>query len=54
VSVRTQDVGEFRALLEKALKVDLDRYPENRLSNVIMQRRARWLLENTDDFFLGE
>jgi predicted anti-sigma-YlaC factor YlaD len=52
VSIRTQDVEEFRHYLEMALSVDVDKYPRQRLSNVIMKRRARWLLENTEEFFL--
>jgi predicted anti-sigma-YlaC factor YlaD len=54
VSIRTQNEEEFRALLEKALEVDIDAYPDKRLSNVIMQRKARWLLANTGEFFVGE
>jgi predicted anti-sigma-YlaC factor YlaD len=54
VSVKMQDAEEFRALLNKALEIDVDDYPESRLSNLIMQKRARWLLENTEEFFLEE
>jgi predicted anti-sigma-YlaC factor YlaD len=52
VSVANQDVGEFRELLEKALAIDVDAAPEYRLMNVLMQRRARWLLDHVEDFFL--
>lgn len=54
VSVRTQDRAEFHALLEKALAVDPDQYEETRLSNLIAQRRARWLLGRADELFLEE
>jgi predicted anti-sigma-YlaC factor YlaD len=54
VSIRTQDEEEFRVLLEKALEVEIDAYPDKRLSNVIMQRKARWLIDNIGDFFVGE
>ena len=52
VSVVKQDRAEFRALLERALAIDADAKPEWRLANLIMQRRARWLLSREDDLFL--
>ncbi len=52
VSVRNQDVKEFRELLEKALAVDVDAVPEYRLMNILAQEKARWLLEHVEDFFL--
>ena len=39
-------------LLEQALTVDVDKDPNQRLLNVIAQQRARWLLENIDEFIL--
>jgi predicted anti-sigma-YlaC factor YlaD len=39
--------------LEKALAVDPDADPGNRLANLVAQRRARWLLKHIDDLFLG-
>jgi predicted anti-sigma-YlaC factor YlaD len=38
--------------LEQALEIDLDKDPNQRLLNVIAQQRARWLLENIDEFIL--
>lgn len=52
VCVKQQNAGEFRDLLEKALKIDPDATPEARLENRIMQRRARWLLSRADDLIL--
>jgi predicted anti-sigma-YlaC factor YlaD len=52
VSVQKQNRGEFEALLQKALAVDPDARPEWRLSNLIAQRRARWLLSREDELFL--
>jgi predicted anti-sigma-YlaC factor YlaD len=52
VSVQKQEVAEFRSLLNQALAVDPDARPEWRLANLIMQRRARWLLSKTDELFL--
>lgn len=52
VSVGTQDRKEFTDLLNRALAIDADAIPEWRLSNLIMQRRAAWLLSRIDDLFL--
>jgi len=52
VCAQTQDLKGFRAALAKALAVDPNRKPEWRLVNLVMQRRARWLLSRTDDLFL--
>jgi predicted anti-sigma-YlaC factor YlaD len=52
VSVQKQNRGEFKALLQKALAVDPEARPEWRLSNLIAQRRARWLLSREDELFL--
>ncbi len=54
VSVKNQDAAEFRDLLGRALAIDLDAAPADRLQNTIDQRRARWLLDNIDRFFLDE
>lgn len=51
VSVQNQDRAEFESLLTRALAVDPDARPEWRLVNLIVQRRARWLVERTDDLF---
>lgn len=52
VCVPKQDHAQFAALLQKALAVNTDARPEWRLSNVVMQRRARWLLSREDELFL--
>jgi predicted anti-sigma-YlaC factor YlaD len=52
VCVKNQDAEEFQKLLNQALAVDPDAYPENRLANTISQRKARWLLEHLEDYFL--
>ncbi len=54
VSVKNQDAKEFRDLVGRALAIDVDAFPSNRLENVLAQRRARWLLEHIGDFFLSE
>ena len=52
VSVSNQDREEFESLLKKALAVNPDARPEWRLSNIVMQRRARWLLSREDELFV--
>jgi predicted anti-sigma-YlaC factor YlaD len=52
VSVQKQDVKEFQSLLQTALAINPDAKPEWRLVNLVMQRRAKWLLSRTDELFL--
>ncbi len=52
VTVPMQDRHEFEALLGRALAVDPGEVPNQRLVNLVMQRRARWLLKRTEDYFL--
>jgi predicted anti-sigma-YlaC factor YlaD len=54
VCIQKQDAREFKALLERALALNPDAAPEARLVNLVMQRRARWLLSRLDDLFLLE
>jgi predicted anti-sigma-YlaC factor YlaD len=51
-SVAAQDRAEFVSLLEEALRIDPNRAPEERLSNLLAQRRARWLLGRADELFV--
>jgi hypothetical protein len=39
-------------LLHQALAINPDLKPEWRLANLVMQRRAKWLLSRTDQLFL--
>jgi predicted anti-sigma-YlaC factor YlaD len=52
VSIKEQNLAEFRQLLNSALAVDVDASPDDRLANVLAQRRARWLIAHTGDFFI--
>ena len=51
VCVQKQQHAEFEKLLKQALAIDVDQWPEQRLANLIMQRRARWLLGKADELF---
>ena len=53
VCVQKQDRARFESLLRQALAIDADAQPSSRLVNLIMQRRARWLLAQIDDLFLA-
>lgn len=52
VSVSKQDSDEFESLLRKALAINPDARPEWRLMNLVMQRRARWLLARENELFV--
>lgn len=51
VAVPRQDRAEFTSLLDRALAIDVTERPEWRLANLVMQRRARWLLSRTEMLF---
>jgi len=52
VCVAGRTRGEFLQLLAQSLSIDPDRFPDNRLENLVMQRRARWLQGRVDELFL--
>jgi len=54
VAVSRQDRAQFEALLNQALAVDVNARPDWRLANLVMQRRARWLLSRTDELIVEE
>ena len=49
VAVVEQDRALFESSLNQALAIDPDAKPEWRLVNLIMQRRAAWLLSQEDE-----
>jgi predicted anti-sigma-YlaC factor YlaD len=51
VCVQKQQRAEFDQRLKQALAIDVDQKPEWRLTNLVMQRRARWLLSRKDELF---
>ena len=52
VAIPAQDRSRFVDLLERALAVDVDADPNERLLNLIAQERARWLMGRVDELFL--
>jgi hypothetical protein len=51
VAVPSQDRGEFERLLKTALAIDPEKDPANRLVTLVMQKRARVLLDRVDEKF---
>lgn len=45
---------EFNNMLERALLVDLNAHKSTRLTNTIYQRRAKWMLDNADRYFIDK
>lgn len=54
ICVKTQDSRAFHRALAAALAIDVDAHPDDRLANVIMQRRARRLEARSEDLFLED
>jgi predicted anti-sigma-YlaC factor YlaD len=54
VCVKKQDARGFHAALKAALAIDVDASPDDRLANIIMQRRARRLQARSGDLFLED
>lgn len=52
VSVARQDRAEFERLMQAALAVDPEANPTERLTTLLLQRRARILLDQVDYLFL--
>jgi predicted anti-sigma-YlaC factor YlaD len=51
VAAEQRDRREYEALLGQAVRIDADARPDWRLANLVMQRRARWLLAHSDELF---
>jgi predicted anti-sigma-YlaC factor YlaD len=54
VDVKQQNVKEFESLLSRALAIDPHRDPNTTLVNLVLQRRAQWLLSRKSELFLIE
>jgi predicted anti-sigma-YlaC factor YlaD len=52
VSVKEQNLAEFRRLIAAAKAIDIDREPKLRLTNAIARDRAIWLESRIDRLFL--
>ncbi|MBN1412785.1 MAG: TRAP transporter TatT component family protein [Spirochaetales bacterium] len=52
VCINNQYLDEFIELLTKVTDMDVNESPENRLMNTLNQRKAKWLLEHKNEYFL--
>ena len=52
VAVQEQDMDLFESLLNQALSIDPNEYLQYRLVNILMQKRAQWLLDRKEDLIL--
>ncbi|MDR0409561.1 MAG: TRAP transporter TatT component family protein [Spirochaetaceae bacterium] len=52
VCIPAQDFAGFKSNLDKALSINVNKNPSNKLLNVLSQRKARYLLDNTDIYFI--
>jgi len=50
--IPNQDVEGFKTSLEKALAFDVNKDPSTRLQSIITQRKAQYLLDNIDSYFI--
>jgi hypothetical protein len=53
ISIRDQNLPEFRKLLQAALAVDPDKVPALRLANTLAIRRANWLEQRIPELFVA-
>jgi len=51
ITIKKQDSDEFKAMLNKAINIDVNKAPDIRLQNILAQEKAVWYLEHIDDFF---
>jgi len=51
ICVPAQNYDAFKENLEKALAIDTDEDPSNRLVNIISQKKARYMLDNAYEYF---
>jgi predicted anti-sigma-YlaC factor YlaD len=51
VLVTQKDKAAFESTLREAIRMDPNKWPEHRQLNLLMQRRARWLLSRGDRLF---
>lgn len=54
IYITRQDKIKFIELMEQALAINADKVPSMRLANILSQRKARWYLDHTADFFIED
>jgi predicted anti-sigma-YlaC factor YlaD len=53
VSIKNQNLQEFKDLMNKALAINPDDDPNSRLLNIITQEKAKWYMNHLDQFFIS-
>jgi predicted anti-sigma-YlaC factor YlaD len=53
VMLPQQKKQEFQALLDEAVAFDANTAPEQRVANLVAQRRAKWLLGRMAELFVN-
>ncbi len=51
VLLPAKDRAQFESMLKQALAIDVNAEPDSRLLNLVLQRRARWLLSRSRTLF---
>ena len=51
ISLKNQNKTEFLKLINQVLTYDTEKYPNQRLSNILAQERAQWLKSRIDLLF---
>ncbi|MBF89149.1 MAG: hypothetical protein CMG75_05690 [Candidatus Marinimicrobia bacterium] len=51
ISIPNQNKQEFLHLLDQAIGVDINKFPDQRLANILAQERANWLKTRLDELF---
>ena len=51
ISIKNQNKTEFLKLINQVLTYDIEKYPNQRLSNILAQERAQWLKSRMDLLF---
>jgi predicted anti-sigma-YlaC factor YlaD len=52
VCMSNGDYQQFEELLKKILEINIEAQPESKVMNILAQKRAQWLLDHIDDYFL--
>jgi len=51
ICIPSQNYDKFKEMLERALTINVDENPSNRLVNIISQRKAQYLLDHAPQYF---
>jgi predicted anti-sigma-YlaC factor YlaD len=52
ISIPNQDYSDFKEKVDAALAVDIKKYPDNKLTNILARRKAEYYAKHADLFFV--